>query len=222
MICIDPPRPSLGNQKEDGRSAIEIHFLPDIKGNSFLRVACKVYLATELREFRPLLGWTDIIQLPSTKLLDVTCVSAIAQYTDIVSEVLIISPRCALIRSTTDEETWAARISDSWTRDPMVIAEKVRHRPSTNIKAPYASIRATAAQISGAKARKGHCFQPVQKSDPKALQATFNIPLSSTGPYEIWLPQLMQQVSNVVALPLHRTMEENGTGFNEWRPIFNA
>ncbi len=222
IVSIDAPRPSLGSQKEDQRATIQIHFQNSLSDSTFAKEAIRQYLARQLAEFQVICGWADLVQFPAAMILEVTCISAVVLYTGLIVEAVVLGPMAALIRTTSDEECWATQLTRSWTQNPTFTGERVRHRPSKKIRAPFAQIRASAAQIAGAKARKGHDFQAPTRANPKSLQATIHIPLSTTGPVETWLPLLMDQVASKSFIKLSPAGGSHGTDYSQWRPLFDA
>ena len=97
--------------------------------------------------------------------------------------------------------------------------DKVRYRPSLQIKSPFAHVEATTSDIASVWARKGQTGHNPSLRDPPTLQATITTPLSTCGPLEQWLPAFMQKVATDNNLPLQSSTAESSLDTYKWRPI---
>ena len=221
-VCyIEAPVPSAGHSKADPRSSIRIHF----EGNgitTFDKELIRRWVQSQLAPFHALIGWSSMVNDEYTMLLDVSQAKAGFQYAELCSGMLVVKPKLVLVATTAEDETWKASLTSSWKNDPTCTGEKIRHRPSRKIGTVFAQVQATAAQISNAKARKGHEAVEPRADQPKTLQATIHIPTAITGNFDNWLPKMMSKISTSGSIPLSKTTLENGLGFGEWRTLHDV
>ena len=156
---------------------------------------------------------------PTALLLD--CMSAAAGHVHgcLSWSSLVISPRLLLVETRTDNITWCSNLTAAWQHDPTTAGLKLRFRPSSLTKQPFAQVQATAAKIAAVRARKGHAPTNPSMRNPSTLQATITMPLATCGPIQQWLPAFMQKVATVNTLPLQETTTESGLDVHKWKPI---
>ena len=137
-------------------------------------------------------------------------------------DMIVISPKVTLISTVADQEVWTRLLTRTWQQDPNECAEKIKFRASRDGPSIYAQVEATQAQLSAARARRGH--DPVQATidQPKTLQATVSIPIGTSGQVEAWLPQVMNKLTTNGLIPISRSTQEDGLGVREWKPLYDA
>ena len=220
ILAIDPPKPSVGSGKSDNWCTIYLHFAAALSC-ALEREMILRFVKEQLREFTPLLGWLALIRDADALLLETTSTAASQALADLCTAQIPISPSLTLISTNAGPEIWTARLTQSWTEQPLHTGEKVRYRPSLGIEGTFATISALPSQIAGAKARKGHALVPISTNDPLSLQATLNIPLGATHNLNNWTASFFEKLAVDSSITLTRAVDDKALGIREWRPLLD-
>ena len=220
VIGIDQPRPSLGSTKLMPRSSIHVH-LDSTKITPMLMERMLQWLYHALTHFQAVVGHSGTMSSPTTMLLECASVEAGHIHGQLCWSILVISTRLLIIETRTDATTWQKELTKAWYQDPGTAGLKLRYWPSLLLKRPFAQVEATTSQIAAAKARHGHAATTPTPRDPRTLQASISISLSTCGPLMEWLPQFMQTVRVATNLPLQVSTAESGLDIHKWKPIMD-
>ena len=220
LCALDAPKPSLGSSKADPRSVIHLHFdnaLQDI----LAKEGVLQWVRRQMLPFQALVGWTSLTSEQDSMLLEVPCASAGQAHAHLCREMLAISPKLLLVRTLEDAEVWQASLTKSWRQDPNKSGVRLRFRANRE-GSTFAQAEATPAQITAARARKGHASLDISPSNPKTLQATIHMPINTTGPLESWIQSLLAKFASENHVALKRSTLSEGLGVREWKPLFDA
>jgi hypothetical protein len=124
-----------------------------------------------------------------------------------------------LIETRCDATWWQAELTTKWRVEPARAAEKIRFRPSSQVaqkNTTFAKVAATPGQISAARARTQHNTPGVA-----SWRVTLCIELGTSGQWDIWLPECLNEIARRSGLTLRQTAHERATDIHEWRPIRN-
>ena len=83
----------------------------------------------------------------------------------------------------------------------------------------FAEVEATKEQIAAARARQGHHPVEPDANKPETLRATLDLPVPVDAQLDLWLHELMNQISLRSAVPLVQQATADGMEFGTWRAI---
>ena len=221
FLTADKPRPSLGNRSTDQRSNIKVHF-DNRMGNALMQDVISGWLRKTLAPYTAIVGLQSTMSSDTAKLLDISSTTGAYLLSDLASSTIIVSPRLALVDSTTEHKTWEGRMTTLWNRDPTNTGLRLRLRdshPSRSKKC--AEVGATREQIQSASCRRGHEEVEPTTEKPETLRAFLDVPVNTEAQLSTWLPRLMQQISTDSQVRLSHHTDEQGMAMNSWREVCN-
>lgn len=219
VLSIDPPCGSPGSNKKERRAMVQIHFRAEIQDALTVEVVVR-WLKKTLQPFQAVVGHLGTLSSPQARLVDVN--SAHAGYTtgSLCSSSLVVSSKLLLVETNQTAEAWSELMTETWTRDPIRTAEKIRRRPSDERPGVIAQIRATASQITAAKNKALHAQGP-DTTRPDSLRVTLELPIGVTGPLTSWMPHFMKLIGDTCQLGLKEATDEDALDWGQWRAIPN-
>ena len=155
-------------------------------------------------------------------MLDITTPTGTARASHLFDEGIIISPRLAIVVTSTAPTTWAQHMTQDWQQDPNKCALSLRLRDSDPTRdKKIAEVAATREQISAAKARKGHQEVSPTIDKPLTLRATIDLPMKVDAGSHSWLPLMMAHIGQVTGITLQQHKGDTGLDLGTWKAIHN-
>ena len=135
---------------------------------------------------------------------------------------ILISPRLAILTTTTSIPTWTQLLTESWQNDPNHCALTLRMRRSTNARnKKLAEVTATKDQLSAARARRSHQEIIPNSAKPLTLRATLDLPVGTDANSTTWLPHMMDYLSQTTQVPLSQHLADEGMELGTWKILYN-
>ena len=109
------------------------------------------YLHEQLAPFHATIGDPSILTDNTAKLLDITSPDTLHTVRHLTNNVILISPKLAVLTTNATSEQWSQCITQTWQQDPTNTPLKLKYRPShPNKNKIYADIQATTEQQKAA------------------------------------------------------------------------
>ena len=217
----DRPRPSLGHRAEAPRSVIHLHFNSDV-GSELMQNLIVKWLSKTLEPYKPLIGLQSTISNPAAYMLDITSPAGAHLISHLCDNCILISPRLAIVTTTTSIPTWTQLLTESWQNDPNHCALVLRMRDSTNSRnKKLAEVAATKDQLSASRARKGHHEITPNSAKPLTLRATLDLPVGTDANSTTWLPHMMDHLAQTTQVPLRQHLADQGMELGTWKIMYN-
>jgi hypothetical protein len=200
---------------------LQLHF-NDAMGSELMQNLIVKWLTKTLQPYQPLIGLQSTISNQDAHMLDITSPIGAHLVSHLCDNCILISPRLAIITTTTGLTTWTQQITQTWQSDPNHCALMLRLRDSTQARnRKLAEVAATKEQISAARARKGHQEVDPNPAKPLTLRATLDLPTGTDANSEVWLPDLMNHLSSTTHINLKQQLTDDGMGLGTWKPLYN-
>jgi hypothetical protein len=204
LLRWDGPKRSLGN---NGRISFSGYF--DEAAISSLDMRLYISMLKHNPRLREaLIGQQSLFVNPAALLVDFGHPKALIDAIVSLEEVVLVSPRLALITTPHNTEQWRTIMTKQLQTDASAAITKIRFRQSRHGGRPWATPEALPTQIQRAKCRAAKAPATAIERDRRELRSTLRVSNISTGRPEDVIDLILEQMSAVIGMPLRRS---NGT-----------
>ena len=114
---------------------------------------CTREVQQKLAPTQCLVGLQSVIKDPMALIMEFTDAGAAGRVRGLCGDLVLLSPRQALIRTEVAAGTWHTRLSDLMRDTPQSCILKIKYRPNQNGGRPWAQPAATARQVQAVRAQ---------------------------------------------------------------------
>ena len=217
LLVWSGPLRSLGSVSDNQRSSFVGHFDGSIVSDLDVQLYMKMLRQSPTLQ-GALIGSRGLFTSEAALLADFGNVRSISEETHFLDEVVLVSPRLALLTTPHDSRYWGGTLTRQLRSDPTSAIKGIRYRPSKGGR-PWAKPAALPIQIQNARAqaalRNAHTTATMEHQHRCAISIT-EIP---TGMPDDLLQVIVQHVSDILGLPLQRNDDLNAMRVYDWQPL---
>jgi hypothetical protein len=215
LISWEGPRRSLGSRGVDRRCVFIGTFEASRVSDLDLRLYSKALQGIEGLQ-GVLIGSRSLFSDRSSYLVDMGHPRAISEVVSLIDEVVLVSPRLAIMITAKSADTWSQRLTDQFKADPLVAIEKIRSRVSRNGGRPWAKPCLLQNHMRAAKSRMATSKSAGASAARVELRSCIAVQGLTMSRANSMITSLMQRVSEVLGLPLRHCADVAAMRPHDW------